>query len=198
MWDVAYKRVLMNTTSVSLLVRLRDANDQDAWRRFADLYAPLIQRWIRPFGLPEQDAEELAQEVFAKLVRELPKFTYDPGRSFRAWLSTVTRNIVRSFLASRGPDLLTNRDVPLESLATDDTCTIDADEFHQYVTRRALMIMQADFESSSWQAFWRMVVDGQSGSEVARQLEMSVSAVYVSKHRVMRRLRDELAGMLDD
>ena len=58
--------------------------------------------------------------------------------------------------------------------------------------------MKSDFEPATWQAFWRVVTQGESGVEVARDLGMSVNAVYVAKHRVLRRLREELEGMLED
>ena len=188
----------MDSTSVSLLLRLRNTQEQEAWSRFVQIYAPLVESWIRPFGLPAQDAEEMVQEVFSSLIRELPKFDYDANRSFRAWLSTVTRNAVRSYLRRRGPKMMTNAADNLDGLLSDDAYQIDAKEFREYVTQRALLVMKSDFEPATWQAFWRVVTQGESGVEVARDLGMSVNAVYVAKHRVLRRLREELEGMLED
>lgn len=187
----------MNTTSISLLLRLRNPGEQEAWFRFVQLYTPLIEGWVRPFGLSQQDAEELVQEVFGKLVRELPRFSYDRTRSFRAWLSTVTRNTVRSFVRRPRVKTMTNVQQPLDDLQSDVPCLIEAEDFRRYVAHRALVVMQTDFEQTTWQAFWRMVVQGQSGAEAAQELGISVSAAYVAKHRVLRRLQEELAGMLE-
>ena len=83
----------MNTTSLSLLERLRQPTERErAWKRFVHLYIPLLYHWTRRLGLSSPDAADLVQDVFALLVRELPRFTYDAGKSFRGWLHTVTLN----------------------------------------------------------------------------------------------------------
>jgi RNA polymerase sigma-70 factor (ECF subfamily) len=82
----------MNPTPVSLLERLRRPDERAAWDRFVELYTPLLYYWARRAGLQESDAADLVQDVFALLVQKLPEFTYEPGRSFRAWLHTVTLN----------------------------------------------------------------------------------------------------------
>ena len=66
-----------------------------------------------------------------------------------------------------------------------------------HLTRRALELMQRDFEESTWKACWACVVEGQSPAVVARQLGLSVGAVYVARSRVLSRLRQELEGLLD-
>ena len=73
----------------SLLQQLRSSDDQRAWRRFVDLYTPLLFYWARCVGLQESDAADLVQEVFTLLVRKLPEFTYDHNKGFRNWLRTV-------------------------------------------------------------------------------------------------------------
>src|SRR6476619_4136163 len=83
----------MNTTSFSLLQRLREpAERQASWQRFVQLYTPLLFHWARKLGLSAEDAADLAQEVLILLVQKLPEFNYDPERSFRGWLRTVTLN----------------------------------------------------------------------------------------------------------
>lgn len=89
----------MDTTPVSLLEQLRHPNAAPAaWGRFVDLYAPLLYRWGRGLGLQESDAVDLGQDVFGILVKELPKFSYRPDGSFRAWLKTIFRNRWRNTL----------------------------------------------------------------------------------------------------
>ena len=73
----------MDTTSVSLLERLRQPADQQAWERFVRLYTPLLYHWARRLGLSSEDAADLVQDVLARLVAQLPQFTYDPGKRFR-------------------------------------------------------------------------------------------------------------------
>jgi len=91
----------MHSTSPSLLERVRQRSDGEAWGRFVALYTPLLFFWARKCGLQEEDAADLTQEVFAALVEKLPAFTYDPHRSFRSWLRTVTLNLWRDRASGR-------------------------------------------------------------------------------------------------
>lgn len=80
-------------TQLSLLVRLRDARDREAWERFVDLYAPLVFGFVRKRGLQEADAADLTQDVLRQVAQSAKSLVYDPKRgSFRAWLFTVVRN----------------------------------------------------------------------------------------------------------
>ena len=86
----------MNTTSASLLLRLQASSESGpAWNRFVDLYTPLIYYWARKNGLQSVDASDLVQEVLAVLVKKIADFQYDPRRSFRGWLRTITLNKLR-------------------------------------------------------------------------------------------------------
>src|SRR5438105_1821056 len=81
-------------TSLSLLERAR-AHDSEAWRRLVKLYQPLVLRWCSRAALPVQDAEDVAQEVFASAAAHLGEFRRDrPGDTFRGWLHVITRNAV--------------------------------------------------------------------------------------------------------
>src|SRR5262245_23503524 len=83
----------MHTTSPTLLQKLREPHDQAAWARFVDLYTPLLLAWARRKGLQAADAADLVQDVFALLLRELPRGKYDRAKgSFRRWLRTVCIN----------------------------------------------------------------------------------------------------------
>ena len=82
-------------TSYTLLTRVRDVSDQQAWQEFVECYAPKIFLWCRRFHLQESDASDVTQEVLVKLVGAMQSFVYDPARgSFRGWLKTITTNAV--------------------------------------------------------------------------------------------------------
>jgi RNA polymerase sigma-70 factor, ECF subfamily len=68
-------------------------------------------------------------------------------------------------------------------------------EYRRGLARRALEVMQANFEPTTWRSCWELVVCGKSAAEVSRQLGLSINAVYVAKCRVLRRLREELEGL---
>jgi RNA polymerase sigma-70 factor (ECF subfamily) len=73
----------------------------------------------------------------------------------------------------------------------------DEGEYRQQLVRQALQIMQAEFEPTTWKACWEATVSGRSAAEIAQELGVSVNVVYSAKNRVLSRLRQELAGLLD-
>jgi len=186
----------MDTTNISLLERLKLPVDQKAWSHFVDLYTPLIYSWARQTGLQETDAADLVQEVFAVLVQKMPEFAYDRQKSFRAWLRTVTLNKWRDRcrrMAAR-PHEVTGA-APLE--VPDSEGSFSEVEYRQHLVARALELMQAEFQPTTWKACWEFVVAGRPAAEVARQLGISENAVHLAKGRVLRRLRHDLQGLLD-
>jgi RNA polymerase sigma-70 factor (ECF subfamily) len=173
----------MDTTSVSLLERLRQPAESQAWGRFVDLYTPLIYYWARRVGLGSEEAADLVQDVLTLLVQKLPELQYDPEKSFRGWLRTVTLNKWRENRRRRGIALT--------------TAGFWQVEYQQHLVGRALKLMQAEFQESTWKACWECVVAGKPAAQVAEELGLTVDAVYAAKSRVLRRLREELTGLLD-
>jgi RNA polymerase sigma-70 factor (ECF subfamily) len=189
----------MDTTNTSLLNRLKVPVDQAAWSRFVDLYTPLIYSWARQTGLQQSDAADLVQEVFTLLVEKMPDFAYDRHKSFRAWLRTVTLNKWRDRCRRRAarPAEVTGQ-LPLEAAAAPAESSFGEVEYRQHLVARALELMQAEFQPTTWKACWEFVVVGRPAAEVARRLGISENAVHLAKGRVLRRLRQELLGLLDE
>ena len=183
----------MNTTSASLLERLRDPRAQDAWARFVQLYTPMIYSWACRTGLPAQDAADLVQDVFTLLVQKLPEFVYDRQKSFRGWLHKVTLNKWRENLRRRSVPLPSAGDSALAAVVDRESAAVFSEvQYRHYLVGRALQIMQTDFEPTTWKACWEYVVAGRSATEVAKELGVTVDVVYAAKSRVLRRLRQEL------
>jgi RNA polymerase sigma-70 factor (ECF subfamily) len=188
----------MNSTSESLLARLHGATEREAWEKFVKLYTPLLFFWAKRLGLQEPDAADLVQEVFAVLVRKLPQFAYNSKLGFRSWLHTVMINKWRDGQRRRGVRFVSDGDAAIAGQEDSATgSTLEENEYRQHLMRRALELMQVEFESTTWKACWEFVVGARPASEVATELGISVNAVYVAKSRVLRRLRQELAGLLD-
>jgi RNA polymerase sigma-70 factor (ECF subfamily) len=182
----------MNTTSMSLLDRLKQPAAQESWARFVNLYTPLLFYWARRLGLQDSDAADLVQDVFALLVKKLPQLNYNADLSFRGWLRTVMYNQWRKQRAAR-----MHTAAGLSGVAEPEPSDLGEVEFRQQLTVRALQLMQAEFQPTTWRACWETVVCGRAGADVARELGISVNAVYLARSRVLRRLRQELKGMLD-
>jgi RNA polymerase sigma-70 factor (ECF subfamily) len=181
----------MLTTSTALLDRLRQPSDAEAWTRFLELYTPLLYRWSRRLGLQDADAADLVQDVFAVLLRKLPAFEFDRQRSFRGWLHTVLlnhwRDHPRRLLAP----------LTVEPAVADPAEEMREAEYRRYLVDRALRLMRSDFEPPTWRACWECVANGRPAAEVAAELGLSLAAVYIARSRVLRRLRQELTGLLE-
>jgi RNA polymerase sigma-70 factor (ECF subfamily) len=188
----------MDTTSASLLERLRQPGQADAWERFVELYTPLLLYWARKCGLQPQDAADLVQDVFATLVQKLPEFTYDRRRTFRGWLRTIALNKWRDRRRLRGLPLTGAGEGALAEVPGPDGLDVFwEDEHRRHLARRAVQIMRAEFSATTWKACWECVVEGRPAAAVAAELGISENAVYLARCRVLRRLRRELDGLLD-
>ena len=187
----------MNTTHVSLLQRLRRPDEQMAWSRFVELYTPLLYYWARGAGLAYHEAADLVQDVLTLLVQKLPEFVYQPGRSFRGWLRTITLNKWRETCRRRRESPVGDVEDFVEPTAPDGAEVFAEAEYRRHLVTRALTIMQKEFEPATWKACWETVVNDRPPAEVAAELGVSVDQVYGAKYRVLRRLRQELDGLLD-
>jgi RNA polymerase sigma-70 factor (ECF subfamily) len=193
----------MSVTSATLLERLRDARDADAWARLVELYAPLIRGWAERLNVRGADADDLIQEVMAVVVRRFPEFVHPekPG-AFRGWLRAIAANCARTMWKGRkvhptapgGTDFGSYL-ARLEDPA-DDFARAWEREHDLHVTRKLLDRIRGDFESRTWEMFARFVLDGLSAEEVAAETGTTPNAVYIAKSRVLSRLREEAGGLL--
>ena len=183
--------VATNTTPVSLLERLRKSEDSTAWNRFVALYTPLLYHWLQNAGLTSEDAADLVQDVFTKLLTLLPHFKYDPSKSFHGWLRTITLNSRRDLLRRQKPTAGLEADV----WSPDPIDSFIEREYRSKLALRAMQILRADFHPQTWQAVWDLVVEGRAAADIAGQTGMTIQAVYAAKCRVLARLRQELQGL---
>jgi RNA polymerase sigma-70 factor, ECF subfamily len=189
----------MYTTSATLLERVRQRTDHASWDRFVGLYTPFLYHCGLRLGLSEADAADAVQDVFLILLDKLPTFQYEPGKSFRAWLRTVTVNKCRERFRRRREVAAGGSEQGLDLVpgptALDDF--FDA-EHNQHIVAQALKLMQSEFESTTWQACWQTTVEDRPAADVAAELGITTNAVYVARSRVLRHLREELRDLLDE
>ena len=187
----------MSDTPATLLHRLCDQPESGDWERFVRLFTPLLRRWAIRLGVSDSSVEDLLQELFVLLIRKLPEFRYDPSRSFRAWLWTVFRHTVLAW-QKRQPrtELALEQLEQLEKLSTPDSIAEATEaEYRRYLLSRIMQIVQTDFPATTWQIFQQVVIEDRPGVEVAREFGVTVNAVYLTRSRILARLREELAGL---
>src|SRR5262245_32766162 len=89
-------------TRASLLIRLRQPGNQDAWREFASLYEPLIYRLAQRKGFQHADAQDLIQEVMVAISRGIDRLDFGEGSGrFRGWLYRIARNLIINSIEKR-------------------------------------------------------------------------------------------------
>jgi RNA polymerase sigma-70 factor (ECF subfamily) len=189
-------------TSVSLLERLAGSPTDDDWRRLLDLYQPLIHSWMARAGVATSDADDLAQEVLLVVFREVGDFERRGKGAFRGWLRTILANRVRDYFrgqkyrptATGDSDFLRQLD-ELES--PDSALARQWDREHdEHVIASLLRRVKGDFGPATCQAFLRHALEGEPAARVAEELGLSLNSVVLAKSRVLKRLRQEAAGLV--
>jgi RNA polymerase sigma-70 factor (ECF subfamily) len=185
----------MDTTSLTLLERMRDLSNNQAWERFVRLYMPLLCRWARQVGAQDADAADLVQDTLAVVYRKLSAFTHQRPGSFRAWMRMVLVNRWRDLCRRQAvrPGLVA--DEQLDELPEPCQDPQEGEDWQRLVAR-ALELIRPEFAPRTWQAFWEFFTSGEEAAVVAGRLGVSTDVVYASKCRVLRRLRQELNGLL--
>jgi RNA polymerase sigma-70 factor (ECF subfamily) len=190
-------------TSASLVRRLAVAPTADDWRRLDDLYRPLLRAWMARAGVAASDVDDLVQDVLFVVSREIAGFKWRGRGAFRAWLRTILANRVRDYFrgqkyrptATGDSDFLRRLD-ELES--PDSALSKLWDREHdEHVAASLMRRVQGDFAPATWQAFRRHVLEGEPAARVAEELGLKLNSVLLAKSRVLKRLRQELAGLVE-
>jgi RNA polymerase sigma factor (sigma-70 family) len=189
-------------TSVTLLGRLRqDPKDQAAWNHFVARYEPTILQWCRGWRLQESDARDVTQDVLLKLQRLLAKFSYDPSKSFRGWLRTLTHHAWRDLVAERERGGIGSGDSRMVELfeniqAGDDLEKHLEEEFHRELMEQAMVLVQPRVAARTWDAFRLTALEGLSGATAAARLQMNITRVYTAKSQVKTMIREQIRKLV--
>jgi RNA polymerase sigma factor (sigma-70 family) len=187
-------------TRPSLLVRLRDSRDEQAWAQFVEIYDPLIFKLARQRGLQDADAADLVQEVFRAVAVAVSRYDPNPAKgSFRGWLSTIARNLIVNLLRTRKRQPQGSGQTEILELLEEqpapacEESTIFDEEYRRSLLTWAVDRIRDEFAEPAWQAFFQTAVEGRPPKDVASSLGMTLGTVYQYKSRVVARLRREIA-----
>jgi RNA polymerase sigma factor (sigma-70 family) len=186
-------------TRPSLLIRIRDARDTEAWQRFVKLYAPLVYGFARKRGLQDCDAADLTQDVLRSVAAAAGRFNYDPKRgTFHGWLFTVVHNKLLDFRARQARLSQGSGDTRSQSRLEEQAAPNPQDtafwnqEYERQLLARALELIRGDFQELTWKAFCETALQGKKPRETAQTLGMSVASVYMAKSRVLAQLKEQI------
>lgn len=188
-------------TRATLLGRLcSSANDESAWAEFVECYGPRIYGWCLRWRLQESDAEDVTQDVLLRLADKMGKYRYDPDKSFRAWLKTLTHHAWADFSRRKARAVAGSGDTrvlqALTSLeARDDLVLRLNEEFDRELMELAMAQVRMRVAPRTWDAFRLTAIEGMPGAEAGRQLDMPAAHVYVARNRVQKMLQQEIAGL---
>jgi RNA polymerase sigma-70 factor, ECF subfamily len=185
-------------TDYSLIDRAKDMADGASWLEFVGIYQPVVYRLARRRGLQDADSQDIVQQVFASITRSLDAWKRAEDKPpFRAWLTTIARNAITTALARRRPDQGSGSSSVAEALGRlPSKEQTDAELFAEArceMIRWAAEQIRPEFTEPTWDIFWKTAMLEVSVAEVSKTSSRTIGAIYVTRHRVLARLKEKIA-----
>ncbi len=191
-------------TRLTLVGRLGNARDHEAWTEFVSIYEPLILRLLRQNGLQDCDSSDVCQQVLQAVAKDIDTWKPDGKHgSFRRWLFRVARNRVIKFLMSqrKQPRAAGGTSAHVLMRQQPDARASISEVFDREYRERVLVWaaeqIREEFRESTWNAFWRTCIDGRPVAEVAEELGTTAGNIYVARSRIMSRLKTQVKHILE-
>jgi RNA polymerase sigma-70 factor (ECF subfamily) len=190
-------------TRLSLIEKIKDPRDAEAWSEFAAIYYPLVFGICRRKGLQHADATDITQEVLSRVANAVGSYRHDqPGSTFRGWLYRITRNLTIDFFRQRGKDPVVGADRQQELHQIREPSREESQEFHHAFRKQMFSVVarvvQAQIHPQTWAAFWKTEVERRDVSIVAQELSMNRGAIYVARSRVIAKLRKQIQTRMNE
>jgi len=180
----------LSGTRQTLLQRVRDPGDREAWNEFFELYAPLLEGYARAHGLGRSDAEEVRDQCLEVLAKRLPDFEYERRRgSFQAWLHGIARGKIIDLLRAR--KVRARESVVLERLSAPDPGPDELweREWRAEHLRHALRVVQRDEPPERYRVFELLLLEELSVAEVGAATGLRAAQIYKLKAALLKRVR---------
>lgn len=187
-------------TRETLLIRLRNSEDQASWKEFVDLYTPLIYRYCQKREITHSDAADISQNVMRKVAGALQNFQYDPEKGkFKAWLFTTVRHSIIDFYRLKARQPIAESTARLIQLMdcspNQNECDTWEQDYQRQMLAWAMEKIKPEFSQRIWGVFENTALKGQRSVDVAKEVGMSENAIAVAKHRVSKRLKEKIEGV---
>jgi RNA polymerase sigma-70 factor (ECF subfamily) len=184
-------------TRETLIQRLPDTADVEAWTVFVEIYEPLLFRLALGRGMQPADAEDFVQEVLTAVTRNVESWVASENRgSFRAWLFHIARNLAVNFLTRPKHKRLGTGDSRIGRMLEDvrapsaDSTELFLKEYRRELFRWAAERVREQVAERQWMAYWLTSIEGRPIAEVAKELKMSAGSIYIARSRITKRIRE--------
>ncbi len=189
----------MHSTQTSLLYRLRQpsAENAESWARFVHIYSPLIFEFSRRLKVPASECQDVVQEMLICVLKGIPKFQQQEQGSFRGWLFRLLRNVWIDRLRRKA---ISAEEIHARGVALspeDPSELIEEAEYRQYVIRRVYQLVVSEFSEDQQRLFQQLVIESQPSALVAERFGLSINALYLTRSRILKRIREELAELIE-
>lgn len=188
-------------TRETLIRRLPNATDVQAWDEFVEIYEPLLFRLGRAKGFQQADAEDFVQEVLSAVAKAVPRWVENDDRgSFRSWLFRIAQNLAINFLTRPKHQRIGSGDSQIARLlaeqpaASGNSTEIFLVEYRRELFRWAAERVREQVSERQWMAFWLTSVEDRPIADVAQAYHMTAGSIYVARSRITKRIRELVRG----
>jgi RNA polymerase sigma-70 factor, ECF subfamily len=189
-------------TRPSLILRLKGERNELAWTEFLAIYESFLRQLVSRQGIVERDVSDATQQLLAAIARSVEGWQDDGSpASFRRWLHRVARNVVIKFLARERRQVHGRGGTDFCELLQQVPQQPSEDQLRAYEHELVVWAAQQvheEFQQTSWKAFWETLVAGRAVGEVARELGVTPGSIYMSRSRIMARIRTKIREVDDD
>jgi RNA polymerase sigma-70 factor, ECF subfamily len=168
-------------------------HDPERWREFDSIYRPILLAFLRKQRLNDSDANDVVQDIFVKLLNKIQ--TYDRKKyRFRSWLFSVAHNTLIDHARRRASQKKAADGWVLSVLqATPSDSVKMAEEWvkmhRMKILHHALKSVRDRTSARTWACFEQRLLRDRPGGEIAAELGLEASTVFVHASRVLKRVR---------
>ena len=184
---------MSETTRPSLLIRIGNFDDQQAWTEFFELYSPLLYSYALQRGLSHEDAEDIRASCYESIVNHIRSFEYSSDKSgFRAWLRTMVNRRVIDLKRKKRPDFANSHELKNLADPTMETDQLWEQNWRSHHLRYCVALVGKRVQRRSFEAFKLLTEEQLSPQQVAARLDMSLNQVHKIKSRFLKLVRNEM------
>jgi RNA polymerase sigma-70 factor, ECF subfamily len=187
----------MDTTRVSLLLRIKDRQDGAAWREFDDVYRPMLRRFALTYGADATEADDVVQHCMTAIHEHIDRFEYDPSKGrFKGWLKTLVNNRIRNLIRKRKERIaMTGEFAGVTANADDDPEAIFERIWMDEHLKHALKLVSREVEEKTFNAFVDYVIRERPVEEICAEHGLNANQVHKSKYRLTKKLAEKMAAL---